>query len=74
MTGEAVRAVRILKNMSQPEFAAVLKVSKSCIAMVESGQRAVSDKLRIKIAQEFGTGDDVTEAIVRAKESTKLVL
>lgn len=74
MSGEAVKAVRISKGMSQPEFAEALKVSRSCIAAVESGHRPVSSALRIKIAQNFGTGEDIIEAITRAKESVKLAL
>jgi antitoxin HigA-1 len=74
MSGEAVRAIRIKHNMTQPEFAARLKVSKSCIAAVETGHRAVSDKLRTKIAQTFGVGDDIIEAIAAAKAMKKLTL
>lgn len=74
MNGEAVRAIRISKNMTQPEFAAVLKVSRSCIVAVENGYRAVSENLRIRIAQTFGGDDDVTEAMARAKEFGKLSL
>jgi transcriptional regulator with XRE-family HTH domain len=74
VSGEAVRAIRISKDMTQPEFAAVLRVSKSCIAAVESGHRAVSANLRVKIAQTFGCGPDIIEAIARAKDSDKLAL
>ncbi|TLS53386.1 helix-turn-helix transcriptional regulator [Paenibacillus antri] len=74
MSGDAVRAIRISKNMSQPEFAEVLNVSRSCIDAVESGRRAVSRKLRIKIAQTFGVDDEIIEAIARAKDSNKLAL
>lgn len=74
MSGEAVRAIRISKDMTQPVFAAMLNVSTSCIGAVESGHRAVSHKLRTKIAQTFGTGDDIIEAIARAKDANKLAL
>lgn len=74
MSGEAVRAIRISLNLSQREFASMLKVSRSVIAAVESRHRSVSDNLRIRIAQTFGCGDEVIEAITRAKESSKLAL
>lgn len=74
MNGVAVRAVRISKGMTQEDFAKILNVSRSCIAAVESGFRPVSPALRIKIAQTFGTGEDITEAITRARESEKLAL
>lgn len=74
MTGDAVKAIRISRSMSQDEFAGALSVSRSCIAAVETGRRIVSHTLRVKIAQVFGTGDDVLTAIQRAKESDKLVL
>lgn len=72
MNGETVRAIRVYKEMTQPEFAAVLKVSKSCIAAVESGHRVVSDNLRIRIAQTFGMGTDILEAIAAARASSNL--
>lgn len=74
MNGETVRAIRIYKEMTQPEMAALLKVSTSTIAAVENGHRIVSDNLRIRIAQTFGAGDDILEAIARAKESERLAL
>lgn len=74
MSGEDVRAIRISRNMTQTEFAAYLRVSRSTIGIVESGHRPVSDNLRIRIAQTFGCGEDVIEAIARAKNSAKLAL
>jgi len=74
MNGDTVKAIRLSRNMTQPEFAAAVKVSQSLVWAVENGQRSVSDSLRIKIAQTFGTGDDIVEAIARAKESSKLAL
>ena len=67
MTGETVKAIRISKNMTQDEFAEILKVSRSCIAAVESGHRAVSDGLRIRIRQKFGGDNEVAEAMRRFK-------
>ncbi|MDQ8733201.1 helix-turn-helix transcriptional regulator [Paenibacillus sp. LHD-38] len=74
MNGDAVRVIRISKDMNQKEFAAILAVSRSCIAAVESGHRAVSDKLRTRIAQTFGGYESVMEAFRRAKEFGKLAL
>ncbi|MGC6589841.1 helix-turn-helix transcriptional regulator [Paenibacillus sp. Dod16] len=74
MNAETVKAIRLSKDMSQQDFADALRVSRQCITAVECGYRAVSSNLRIKIAQTFGTGPDVMEAIERAKESSKLAL
>jgi transcriptional regulator with XRE-family HTH domain len=60
--------------MTQVQFAEKLRVSTSLICDVEKGRRAVSDNLRIKIAQTFGTGDDVVEAIKLARDSERLSL
>ncbi|RAI96870.1 helix-turn-helix protein [Paenibacillus pabuli] len=74
MDAQSVRAIRISRNMRQTDFAEALSVSRSCIAAVEGGHRPVSYNLRIRIAQVFGTGDDVITAIQRAKDSDKLAL
>ncbi|MDR6779676.1 MULTISPECIES: helix-turn-helix transcriptional regulator [Paenibacillus] len=74
MDGTGVRGIRVMAGMTQASFAEALAVSQSCISDVENGRRTVSRDLRIKIAQVFGTGDDVLAAIQRAKESTKLAL
>jgi len=69
MNREALRAIRIFHGMTQLEFAAALGVSHSCIASAESGYRSVSDNLRVRVAQRFGMGPDVLEAIAVAKVS-----
>ncbi|WP_223068100.1 helix-turn-helix transcriptional regulator [Paenibacillus caui] len=74
MDGMGVRGIRIMAGMTQAEFADALGVSQSLVSDVENGRRAVSRDLRIKIAQTFGTGDDIMTAIARAKESGKLAL
>ncbi|GAA0134738.1 hypothetical protein YSY43_15780 [Paenibacillus sp. YSY-4.3] len=74
MNGLAVRGIRTKLDMTQNEFAKELGVSQACICAVENGHRNVSSGLRIKIAQRFGTGDEIIEAITRAKESAKLAL
>lgn len=74
MDGMAVKAIRLKKGLTQVQFAAMLNVSASCIAAVESGHRAVSHNLRIKIAQAVGMGDEIIQAIVAAKASQTLAL
>jgi transcriptional regulator with XRE-family HTH domain len=72
MDSIAVRAIRIKLGYTQQQFAAHLGVSRSLIASVEAGFRAVSLKLRIKIAQLVGIDDDIVEAIDRARFSARL--
>ncbi|MGO4372711.1 helix-turn-helix transcriptional regulator, partial [Paenibacillus sp. MCAF20] len=74
MTKEALRAIRIFHDMTQSEFSAALNVSQSCVASAESGYRGVSDKLRVKVAQRFGMGEDVLNAIAAANASANLAL
>lgn len=74
MNEETVRAIRVSLNMTQEEFAAVLNVSRSSIAAVESGHRVVSNKLRTRIKQTFGDDKTVAEAIRREKEFDRLAL
>lgn len=73
MDSIAVRAVRIKLGYTQEQFAAQLGVSRSLIASVEAGLRAVSVKLQYKIAQLVGIGSDIVEAIDRARYSSLLM-
>jgi transcriptional regulator with XRE-family HTH domain len=72
MDSTAVRAIRIKLGFTQKQFAAQLGVSRSLISSVEAGLRAVSLKLQIKIAQLAGIGDEIIEAIERARYSDTL--
>lgn len=72
MDSMAVRAIRIKLGYTQKQFAAHLGVSRSLISSVEAGLRAVSLKLQIKIAQLAGIGDEIVEAIERARYSATL--
>ncbi|MDR9748812.1 helix-turn-helix transcriptional regulator [Paenibacillus taichungensis] len=74
MDGSGVRGIRVMAGLTQSQFAEALNVSQSCVSDVENGRRNVSRDMRIKLAQVFGTGDDVIEAIRRAKDSDKLAL
>lgn len=74
MNADTIKAIRLSKDMSQQEFADALRVSRQCITAVECGYRAVSSNLRIKVAQTFGVGEDIIQAIERAKDSDKLAL
>lgn len=74
MNREALRAIRIYHNMTQSQFAAALGLSKSCVASAESGYRNVSDNLRVRVAQRFGMGEEILEAIAAAKTSASLVV
>jgi len=66
----AVRAIRIKLGYTQEQFAAQLGVSRSLIASVETGLRAVSQKLEIKIAQLVGIDSNIIEAVERARYSS----
>lgn len=72
MDSMAVRAIRIKMGFTQEQFAAQLGVSRSLIASVETGMRAVSLKLQIKIAQLVGIDREIVEAIERARYASIL--
>ncbi|MGF7033737.1 transcriptional regulator with XRE-family HTH domain [Paenibacillus mucilaginosus] len=72
MDGKSIQAIRMHQGMTQEEFAEAIGVSQSTVAAVETGYRAVSDRVRIRIAQVFGTDDPILEAIRRAKGSKLL--
>ncbi|MEC0253620.1 helix-turn-helix transcriptional regulator [Paenibacillus lautus] len=72
MDSMAVRAIRIKMGFTQEQFAAQLGVSRSLIASVETGIRAVSLKLQIKIAQLGGIDREMVEAVERARYASIL--
>lgn len=74
MDGIGVKGIRLAFGLSQIQFSEKLGLSQGFISDVENGRRPVSQELRIRIAQVFGTGEDVMQAIARAKESEKLAL
>lgn len=51
--GQRLRAIRLATNTSQLSLANYLKVAKSTISMIESGQRAVSIEVLCAIADYF---------------------
>jgi antitoxin HigA-1 len=74
MDGIAVKAVRLAAKLSQGDFSEQLGISQSLLSMVENGKRPVSDRIRIRIAQAFGIGEETIEAIRRAKLSDRLIV
>ncbi|WP_336883846.1 helix-turn-helix transcriptional regulator [Priestia koreensis] len=54
-----VRALRLLENMSQKEFAATIGCSESNISMIETGQRTLTDRVRTLIYCRFPIRDEV---------------
>lgn len=72
MDSTAVRAIRLKLGYTQARFAAEIGVSRSLISNVEANLRAVSLKLQVKIAQFAGVGDEICEAIDRARYSDRL--
>lgn len=68
MDGNYVKAIRLYLDKSQPEFASMLGVSLSSIAMVEAGHRSVTDRLRFKIAKHVELDEDFYEQFQRFKK------
>ncbi|RAV19503.1 helix-turn-helix domain-containing protein [Paenibacillus contaminans] len=74
MEGTGLRGIRIMDGLTQAEFSKKLGVSQALISDVENGRRAVTSNLRIRIAQTYGTGDEIMQAIAAAKASANLAL
>lgn len=72
LSGEDVKAIRVKMDLTQSEFAHLLGVTQTWISYIETGQRQVTGKLRIKIAQTFGVGPEIKKAIADAKASAEL--
>jgi len=72
MKGSTVKAIRISKGLTQAELAELLGVVEATISRIESGQRNVSDRIRIRIAQLFGGDPEVESAITKARAFEKL--
>lgn len=48
--GDKLRQLRTKKNKTQDEVASVIGISKSALAMYETGRRVPRDEIKIKIA------------------------
>ena len=68
MDGAAIKAIRLRLGMSQVDFAKALGLSTSCIAHVETGRRAVTSNLRMRIAARIQLPDDYLTIIEQAKK------
>lgn len=69
-----VRAIRLYNRLKQKEMAEKLGISPTYLCDIESGRRKVTEDLRKKLAMLFGVGDELIEAIKRAKMSDRLIL
>ena len=58
MDKDTIKDIRLYKKMTQEQFASWLDVSIATIAMIESGQRGISDNIRGKLAHKFEVTDD----------------
>jgi antitoxin HigA-1 len=68
MDGATIKAIRLYFGMSQADFAEKLGLSKSCIAHVETGRRAVSSNLRMRIAARLQLPDEFLTIVEQAKK------
>ncbi|WP_289354810.1 helix-turn-helix transcriptional regulator [Paenibacillus sp. S-12] len=73
MDGNAVLAIRLHEGLSQREFAEKIGISPKTLSAIETGKRPVTRHTRTRIALHYDvTGDEVQEAIRRAKMSERL--
>jgi DNA-binding XRE family transcriptional regulator len=63
MTGNYLKAVRLAYGYKQKDFAEVLGVSLSCVAMAEVGKRKITDSLRFKVARNFPITPEIQTVI-----------
>lgn len=68
MENKTVKEIRLANGLTQREMAQELGVALSTIAMVESGGRRVTDKLRFKIARRFPIDSGTATIIENAKK------
>ncbi|WP_419885206.1 helix-turn-helix transcriptional regulator [Paenibacillus sp. B-A-8] len=63
MTGNNLKSVRLAYGYKQKDFAQVLGVSLSCVAMAEVGKRKITDSLRFKVARNFPITPEIQAVI-----------
>jgi antitoxin HigA-1 len=74
MDALTVRAIRLFFGLTQEEFAERLGMSLSAISAVETGKRAVTKNLRVRIAQKFDVDDErLIDAIRKSKTAEKYI-
>ena len=73
--GEFIRNLRLSHNMSQSEFAKLLKVSRETITKAENGERGISLEVYKKINKLFGiTFEEIIGGKIKARLSIKQAL
>lgn len=64
--GSFLRSARTLKDLSQSEMAAFLKISKSSLCDIEKGRQFVSPQMAVRIARRCGLSEVLSiEAALR---------
>jgi transcriptional regulator with XRE-family HTH domain len=69
-----VRAIRLYKEMTQKDLAQKLGISPSYLCEMEAGRKRVTEDMRKRLAMMFGVGDELVEALRRAKMSERLIV
>lgn len=72
MDKETFRKIRLYLRKTQEEFAKDLGVSDSTIAAIETGRRAISDRVRMRLAVKFEITNDFIESMERAEKLTNI--
>lgn len=57
-TGDRVKKVRQLNNMSMEKFGSVLGVGKTAISKIEHGENSLTDQMAKSICREFGISEN----------------
>ncbi|MGD6775238.1 helix-turn-helix domain-containing protein [Sutcliffiella horikoshii] len=68
MKNEIFRAIRLYKGLSRKEFSKLLGVSESTVYFIESGERNVSDRVRMSLAKNFDITPEFLESVQRANK------
>lgn len=61
MDKQTFKDIRHFKKMTQRQFADWLGIGIQSVAMIETGQRNISDNIRGKLAHKFEMTDDFSE-------------
>lgn len=67
MDRQLIKSIRLFNGLSQSEFSVKIGVSESTISRIESGERSISDRVRMGVVRNF----EISPELLKAADSIR---
>lgn len=65
MTNEQLRNIRLYLNFSQEQFSSMLSISRQYLSKLETGERPISERVKMQLAKHVQTTPEFLDAVER---------